>query len=207
MLWKTFSQTGMWCHPCMHEKLPVSLLGSVSFLLNTAAYNIQLWLLFELEESPGGCLCLFTWTWSAPQCYIHWNNQLISGWYIQLSGISRLTTTQCMCGIWRSPPSDCLSCSNTLVLYPSFKRKRRLWSRLVLFISYFKWVWLVFISLYRTARKAHIIPLRRFLEAILHQDLRNFFSETCFEVRYALCIIVLGNVCSFLQLKIKLYFP
>ena len=77
MLWKTFSQTGMWCHPCMHEKLPVSLLGSVSFLLNTAAYNIQLWLLFELEESPGGCLCLFTWTWSAPQCYIHWNNQLI----------------------------------------------------------------------------------------------------------------------------------
>ena len=112
-----------------------------------------------------------------------------------------------MCGIWRSPPSDCLSCSNPLVLYPSFKRKRRLWSRLVLFISYFKWVGLVFISLYRTARKAHIIPLRRFLEAILHQDLRNFFSETCFEVRYALCTIVLGNVCSFLQLKIKLYLP
>ena len=66
---------------------------------------------------------------------------------------------------------------------------------------------MVFISLYRTARKAHIIPLRRFLEAILHQDLRNFFSETCFEVRYVLCIIVLGNICSFLQLKIKLYLP
>ena len=60
----------------------------------------------------------------------------------------------------------------------------------------FEWVWSGFVFL-RTARKAHIIPLRRFLEAILQQDLRNFFSETCFEVRYTLCIIVLANVLLF----------
>ena len=75
--------------------------------------------------------------------------------------------------------------------------------RLVLFINYLNDCDLVLFFL-RTARKAHIIPLRRFLEAILQQDLRNFFSETCFEVRYALCTIVLAYVSYFLQLKIKL---
>ena len=57
----------------------------------------------------------------------------------------------------------------------------------------------------RTARKAHVIPLRRFLEAILHQDLRNFFSETCFEVRYALYINVLAYVCSFLATEDQIW--
>lgn len=35
----------------------------------------------------------------------------------------------------------------------------------------------------RTARHAHIIPLRRFLEGVMEMDLREFFAETCFEVR------------------------
>ena len=63
----------------------------------------------------------------------------------------------------------------------------------ILFINYLNECDIGFVFL-RTARKAHVIPVRRFLEAILQQDLRNFFSETCFEVRYTLCIIVLANV-------------
>ena len=34
----------------------------------------------------------------------------------------------------------------------------------------------------RSARRIHLIPLRRFLEAVLQADLRDFFAETCFEV-------------------------
>ena len=37
-------------------------------------------------------------------------------------------------------------------------------------------------SSHRTSRSRHIIPLRRFLEGVFNQDLRNFFAESCFEV-------------------------
>lgn len=32
-----------------------------------------------------------------------------------------------------------------------------------------------------TAARAHILPLRRFLETCLHTDLRNYFAESCFK--------------------------
>ena len=38
------------------------------------------------------------------------------------------------------------------------------------------------LSCNRTSRKRHVLPLQRFLESIVQQDLRRFLPETCFEV-------------------------
>ena len=48
-------------------------------------------------------------------------------------------------------------------------------------------VWWWFYSLYvlpRTSRLRHVLPLRRFLESIVGQDLRRFLPETCFQVSW-----------------------
>ena len=51
----------------------------------------------------------------------------------------------------------------------------------------------------RSYRRAHLIPLRRFLEAALQADLRDFFAETCFEVSsIALFVGLLTCVCHLL---------
>ena len=34
----------------------------------------------------------------------------------------------------------------------------------------------------RTERKDHVIPVRRFFEAVFNADLRSFFAETCFQL-------------------------
>ena len=35
----------------------------------------------------------------------------------------------------------------------------------------------------RTARNSHIIPLRRFVESLFQEDLRDFTIDSCFKVR------------------------
>lgn len=36
----------------------------------------------------------------------------------------------------------------------------------------------------RTAPKAHILPLRRFMENVVDSDLRSFFASSCFKVNF-----------------------
>ena len=47
---------------------------------------------------------------------------------------------------------------------------------------------------YRTARRTHIIPLRRFVEFILDSDLRCFSNELCFQVSH----LMFTHLCSLL---------
>lgn len=42
--------------------------------------------------------------------------------------------------------------------------------------SYFSFMY------YRTERKGHVIPVRRFFEAVFSADLRSFFAQTCFQL-------------------------
>lgn len=39
-----------------------------------------------------------------------------------------------------------------------------------------------YVTVNRTARRAHLIPLRRFIEAVFGTDLRHFSAEKCFKV-------------------------